>query len=301
MTHPSEKKKINFPPTVVSFNGYHQATITELTDDLATRWKSKHGIDISINAQFGYSQSLLVFTDGSSTFEALLDPIRWPIELKGIEISVKAPRQLPSEYSLIIQQFHKTWNEEEMLNELKRSYVSIIKLARMKMKDGSLLNSVRADFKSKDEVTSILRLGKIKIGSMVQPVKPYFLPIRINKCMKCLQHDHETKTCIRPRLCSKCAEEHPLTNGCPNSEKCINCGGGHPSGHSACPVVQEKRRFLVDQAQKRKSELLVATEQRLHQQATSNQSNSSYINKEAQRASYSQVLMNNQQQGSSLV
>jgi len=136
---------------------------------------------------------------------------------------------------------------------------------------------------------------------MVQPVKPYFLPIRINKCMKYLQYDHETKTCTRPRLCPKCAEEHPLTNGCPNSEKCINCGGGHPSGHSACPVVQEKRRFLVDQAQKRKSELLVATEQRLHQQATSNQSNSSYINKEAQRASYSQVLMNNQQQGSSLV
>jgi len=62
-----------------------------------------------------------------------------------------------------------------------------------------------------------------------------------------------------------------------------------------------KNIHLQMAAQKRKSELLVATEQRLHQQATSNQSNSSYINKEAQRASYSQVLMNNQQQGSSLV
>ena len=31
MTHPSEKKKINFPPTVVSFNGSHQCSIRIFT------------------------------------------------------------------------------------------------------------------------------------------------------------------------------------------------------------------------------------------------------------------------------
>ena len=38
-----------------------------------------------------------------------------------------------------------------MLKELKQSYASITKLKRMKIKDGSPLNAVRADFKSKDK------------------------------------------------------------------------------------------------------------------------------------------------------
>ena len=100
---------------------------------------------------------------------------------------------------------------------------------------------------------------------MIHPVKPYHLPIRINKCLKCSRHDHTTKSCSRSRLCPRCAEEHSLENGCQNQERCINCGGDHISGHSACPVVQEKRRVLVEQSKKQRAELLVQMEKQQHQ------------------------------------
>ncbi|CAF1203137.1 unnamed protein product [Rotaria sp. Silwood1] len=101
---------------------------------------------------------------------------------------------------------------------------------------------------------------------MIHSVKSYHLPIRINKCLKCLRHDHTTKSCSLPRLCPRCAEEHSLEYGCPNHERCINCGGDHISGHSACPVVQEKRRALVEQAKIQRAELLVRAEQQQQQQ-----------------------------------
>jgi hypothetical protein len=264
MTHPSSFSKISFPPIVVKFIGDQQSSIKEITDDLISSWKNQHGIDLVLTARFGHMHSLLVFADDSSTFESLLDPNRWPKELKEIKIVVTAPRQLPSDYSLIIQQFHRNWNEDEWLYELQQRYVSLFKITRMRVKDGSPLNAVRADFKSIDEVKTLIRSGKINVGSMIHPVKPYHLPIRVNKCLKCLRHDHTTSSCTRPRLCPRCAEEHSLEHGCPNKEKCINCKGDHASGHSACPIVQEKRRALLDQSKKQRAELLVLTERQQH-------------------------------------
>ncbi|CAF1545330.1 unnamed protein product, partial [Adineta steineri] len=63
--------------------------------------------------------SLLIFAEDSSTFESLLDPSRWPKTLKDIDIEVKTPRPLPPVYSLIIQQFHRNWNEDEWHTELQ--------------------------------------------------------------------------------------------------------------------------------------------------------------------------------------
>ncbi|CAF4620163.1 unnamed protein product, partial [Rotaria sp. Silwood2] len=126
------------------------------------------------------------------------------------------------------------------------------------------LNAVRADFKSIEEVKTLIRSGKINVGSMIHPVKPYHLPIRVNKCLKCLKHDHTTRSCTRPRLCPRCADEHSLEHGCPNQERCINCGGDHISGHSACPIVQEKRRVLVEQSKRQRTELLVLAERQQH-------------------------------------
>ena len=100
---------------------------------------------------------------------------------------------------------------------------------------------------------------------MIHSIKPYHLPLRINKCLKCLRHDHTTKSCSRPRLCPRCAEEHSLENGCPNPERCVNCGGDHISIHSGCPVVQEKRCALAEQAKQQRAELLVLAERQQHQ------------------------------------
>jgi hypothetical protein len=131
---------------MVKFSGDQQSSIKEITDELISKWKNQHGIDLILTARFGHMHSLLIFADDSSTFESLLDPNRWPKELKEVEIVVKPPRQLPPDYSLIIQQFHRNWNEDEWLYELQQRYVSLFKITRMRVKDGSPLNAVRADF-----------------------------------------------------------------------------------------------------------------------------------------------------------
>jgi hypothetical protein len=198
MTHPSPISKISFPPIVVKFSGGQQPSIKEITDDLISKWKNQHGIDLILTARFGHMHSLLVFDDDSSTFESLLDPNRWP------------------------------------------------------------------NFKSIDDVKTLIQSARINVGSMMHPVKPYHLPIRINKCLKCLRHDHTTSSCIRPRLRPICAEERSLEHECPNKEKCINCEDDHASGHSACPIVQEKPRALLDQSKKQRAELLVLAERQQH-------------------------------------
>ncbi|CAF1076465.1 unnamed protein product, partial [Rotaria magnacalcarata] len=213
MTHRTTNLKIIFPPIIVKFKGDQQASIKDITDDLISKWKNQHGIDLTITARFGHLHSLLVFADDSSSFKSSLDSSRWPRLLKDVDIEVKLPRQLPPEYSLIIQQFHRNWNEDEWLVELQQRYVSLYKITRMRVKDGSTLNAVRADFKIIEEVRTLIKSGKINVGSMIHPVKPYHLPIRINKCLKCLRHDHMTKSCSQPRLCPRCAEEHSLEHG----------------------------------------------------------------------------------------
>ena len=265
MTHPNPVSKISFPPIIVKFNEVQSSSIKEITDDLVLNWKRQHGISLKLTARFGHMHSLLIFADDSSTFESLLDPTRWPKTLREVGIVAKAPRQLPPDYSLIIQQFHRNWNEDEWLHELQLKYVSLFKITRIRVKDGSPLNAVRADFKSIDEVKTLTRSGKINIGSMIHPIKPYYVPLLINKCQKCLRHDHSTSSCSRPRLCPRCAQQHSLENGCPNKEKCANCEGDHISGHPACPIVQERRRTLVDQSKKQRAELLVLAERHQHQ------------------------------------
>lgn len=263
--YPEGGTRISFPPFVVTFVTEQKATIKEITDEFTTVWKQQHGFEVNITARFGHKHSLLIFTDDSSTFETLLKKTRWPHALKGVEINVKEPRQLPQEYSIVIQQFHRSWNEDEWLLEMQERYPSLHKITRMIVKDGVTLNAVRADFRSLEEVQKIAKLGKIYVGSMVHPTKSYHLPIRINKCLKCLRHDHSTRTCSQPRLCPRCALEHSMENGCPNNVRCANCGGEHISGYAACPIVQEKRRALLEQTKRNRAELITLTERQQHQ------------------------------------
>ena len=198
-------------------------------------------------------------------FPPWLNAKRWPIALTDNEIIVKEQRQLPPEYSLVIQQFHRNWDEEEWLVEMQTRYISLSKITRMRVKEGLPLNAVRANFRSLEEVHSIIKASKICVGSMIHPVKQYRLPVKINKCLRCLRHDHTTKSCSMPRLCPRCASEHTMENGCPNEMRCANCGGGHFSGNSACPIVQEKRRLLLDSAKKQRAELLSIADNQQHQ------------------------------------
>ncbi|CAF1323130.1 unnamed protein product, partial [Didymodactylos carnosus] len=126
----------------------------------------------------------------------------------------------------------------------------------------SPLNLVRADFSSLKHVEDILNETKIYIGQMKYDVRPYYQPVRVNKCMKCFSHEHRTIQCNKPQICIRCGLQHPFTNlGCTNPVKCVNCQGEHSAGHPSCPVVQQKRRLLAERPKINRAELLVRKSQ----------------------------------------
>ena len=232
--------KIVFPPFVFKFIGEQKETIKELTDELSVGWKQQHGIDLCVTARFDHMQSVLIVTNEVAFSETLLNTSRWPRSLSGVEVNVKEQRQLTQKHSLVIQQLHRNWDEDDWLVEKQARYPTLSKINRIRIKDGSPLNAVRTDSKSVAEVRQIIELGKICVGSMIHAVKRYYLPVRINKCQKWLQHDHTTKSGSRPRLCSRCATEHTMGFACSDDVRCANCGGEHFWGSSACPSSKRK-------------------------------------------------------------
>ncbi|CAF0984041.1 unnamed protein product [Rotaria magnacalcarata] len=59
VTHRTANLKIIFSPIVVKFKGnqQQQALIKDITDDLISKWKNQHGIDLTITARLPRSNS----------------------------------------------------------------------------------------------------------------------------------------------------------------------------------------------------------------------------------------------------
>ncbi|CAF1363313.1 unnamed protein product [Didymodactylos carnosus] len=259
----SQSQKFDFPPFIVKFKEDQQEmTDRKLIDELIRVWKNQHNKDINITGRFGHNQWLLIFANEPQTFEDLLNEQSWPDKLNNSEILIKQPRQLPSSYSLVIQQFHKNWKEKEVLEELKLQYLSLKNLTRMFTKDETSMNIVRADFSSLKEVQDLLAIGLISIGHLKHKVKQYYAPIRIQKCMKCFSHAHTTNNCRQShQMCIRCGQQHAFNNECNNEIKCINCHGEHYAGHSSCPEVQKIRKEIREKYKTKRAELMVRFEQ----------------------------------------
>jgi len=251
----------DFPPITIEFKSTHNSTDRKLIEELIKEWKTKNSKQLDIIGRFGFKKVLLVFARNIATLDELLDKNRWPIKIDGNDYTIKFPKILPETYSLVIKDFQLTWKEEETAIELHDIYSSLIKLTRLVTRDGRPMNIVRADFNSSQVVKQLLNQGKIDINSMKLYVRPYFAPIKINKCRKCFKHDHFTNQCISPQLCFRCGQQHSLESGCKNDIKCVNCEQQHYSGHPACPVVQQRRKQIAEQQKVHHAQMLVKQQQ----------------------------------------
>lgn len=259
------KQFSSLPPYTIRFNQVEvssQHTDRKLIEHLIIEWKEKNGNVPSITGRFGHDKCLLIFTNDELTFEDLLDTTKWPTKILDQEYILKIPRILPSSYSLVIQQFFNSWNTDEVLMELQTCYPTLVKLTRMYSSNNKPLNLVRADFHSSHQVKTLLNDGRITIGHMKNPVKQYYPPIKIIKCMKCYNHHHSTNECPSPiQLCIRCGQGHSFNINCQNAIKCINCGQDHYAGHSACPEVQQIRRQINKDQKEKRTQLLIHLEQ----------------------------------------
>jgi hypothetical protein len=258
------QQSTTFPPyTLILKNLHHNehGTDRKLIEQFILEWKNKNGFELDITGRFGHEKCLLIFANNNTTFEELFIQDKWPNKINDLEYNLKVPRILPAAYSIVIHQFFINWNTNEVQEELKTIYPSLINLTRMISINNKPLNLVRADFCSAIQVKHVLNEGRITIGHMKNMVKPYHPPVRIRKCMKCYSHQHNTNECTSPvQLCIRCGLDHPFNNNCQNQIKCANCGQDHYAGHSACPEVQEIRRQISQNQKIKRTQLLISQE-----------------------------------------
>ncbi len=258
----SSSQENDCPPISLKFKREPQSSDRQILNEFITWWKSKHSKDLNIIGRFGYNKNLLVFAKDIDTFDVLVHKPHWPKKILEQEYEMKLPRIFPAAYSIVIKQFPRNWDELETAEEMKEKYPALIKLTRMYGRNDTVLNSIRADFQSLHQVQMILQDNFISISPMRLPVKKYYLPVRVMKCMRCFSHEHPTTQCSNQRVCIRCGQQHPLINNCPNEIKCVNCQQSHYAGHASCPIVQQKRRQFAEQQKINRSNLLInASEQ----------------------------------------
>ncbi|CAF3346536.1 unnamed protein product [Rotaria socialis] len=297
----STTQRNEYPPITIEFKSAHSKTDRKLIEELIKEWRIKNNKNIDIIGRFGYKNVLLVFPRNFSTLDDLLETGRWPDRIAGSNYVIKYPKILPATYSLIIHDFQSTWNEDETTKELQEKCVTLRKLTRLVTREGRPMNTVRTDFISTQAVKQLLNQGEIEINCTKLRIRPYFSPIKINKCRKCFKHpgygdfpaysleyptgsgdrnvrpeyDHFTSQCTSLQLCFRCGQHHPLKEGCSNEIKCVNCQQHHYSGHSSCPVVQQKRKQLSEQHQKPQKkhenvdQMIMAMSESINQQLSS--------------------------------
>ncbi|CAF3973729.1 unnamed protein product [Rotaria sp. Silwood1] len=272
------KQSSKFPPYSITFKRspqVEQVTDRKLLELLLVEWKDKNNYVPDITGRFGHGKCLLIFANDETSFEELFNQQNWPTKINDCEFDLKIPRVSPSIYSLVIQQFFNSWNIEEVFEDLKTLYPTLIKLTRMYSFNNKPLNLVRADFCSLQQVKKLLDDGRITIDHMKNLVKQYHPPAKISKCMKCYSHHHSTNECTsQVQLCIRCSLDHPYNNNCQNEIKCINCGQDHYAGHSACPEVQQIRRQISQNQREKRTQLLINLEQ--DQQLHYNNNNQSF-------------------------
>ncbi|CAF4362184.1 unnamed protein product [Rotaria socialis] len=191
----STTQRNEYPPITIEFKSAHSKTDRKLIEELIKEWRIKNNKNIDIIGRFGYKNVLLVFPRNFSTLDDLLETGRWPDRIAGSNYVIKYPKILPATYSLIIHDFQSTWNEDETTKELQEKCVTLRKLTRLVTREGRPMNTVRTDFISTQAVKQLLNQGEIEINCTKLRIRPYFSPIKINKCRKCFKHPGRT---VRP-------------------------------------------------------------------------------------------------------
>ncbi|CAF2864043.1 unnamed protein product [Rotaria sp. Silwood2] len=246
-----------YHPFIIKFQSQPTISPLDIIQNVMHEWEKMNNnlLQIKITGRQGHD-GFLIFPMDQQSFNNLMTG-QWPSKIANLLITVKQPRVLPSENSLIIHRVFKDWNITEINNKLKEHYSNFRNAVRIIAKNGTPTQLVRADFNTSKSVQQLLNEGHILIGQSLHQVRAYFAPVRILMCYKCHHHDHSTSQCTNVRTCFRCNTFHDLGQICTRPIQCANCQQSHYSGHSSCPQVQQIRQKLKEQQTINRNKLLI--------------------------------------------
>jgi hypothetical protein len=150
-------------------------------------------------------------------------------------------------YSIIAKQVPVSVVEASILNELKASFKSVAKVERFR-RDGQPMTTVKVDFSNESDMVLAIQNG-IYIGDCFfrpENYRPSRQPLR---CFNCNKFGHTTKVCRNKETCAKCSKTGHRHDNCQDATlKCVNCSGSHATFDKKCPTYIEmykKLNFLV--------------------------------------------------------
>ena len=144
------------------------------------------------------------------------------------------------------------WNIEEIGNETKKQYATIVKVERLFVKGGKPISKVRIDFSSSEELKSILKNKSILLddANTSFKIQPYIPPTKILRCYNCQQYnDHTAMNCPNKGkpICFRCGLNHPYNPNCQNKICCAHCRQEHMAGNPSCPnKIEERNKRKVE-------------------------------------------------------
>ena len=247
------RKKSNLPPFKLEFEAQQKPMEIRVLNDLV-----KHNGRLNVNTA-SYSthpQSrhvLLVFANDAPTYEILFESSSWPTSICGLPFKVTLPSRIPTSYSILVNRIPREWHVDSIRPLIAQRYLSTVQVTRI-FRDSQPINRIRVDFRSNDDVQTILQCSHISIDSIRYPAVAYKPLARIDRCFRCQQFGHKAAKCSNEPKCYKCGESHEYNRDCANVVKCANCNGQHMAGSPECPVkISYRREKRQQQEEKRET------------------------------------------------
>ena len=247
------RKKSNLPPFKLEFEAQQKPMEIQVLNDLV-----KHNGRLNVNTA-SYSihpQSrhvLLVFANDSPTYEMLFESSSWPTSICGLPFKVTLPSRIPTSYSILVNRVPREWHVDSIRPLIAQRYLSTVQVTRI-FRDSQPINRIRVDFRSNDDVQTILQCSHISIDSIRYPAVAYKPLARIDRCFRCQQFGHKAVKCSNEPKCYKCGESHEYNRDCANVVKCANCNAQHMAGSPECLVKISYRREKRQQQEEKNSE-----------------------------------------------
>ena len=238
---PNRKIKVNLPPFKLEFE-YQQKPLEIHVLNNLVKYNGQLNVSAAIYSTHPqFQHALLLFANDSLTYETLLDPTSWPQLICGLSFQVTMPNRIPTSYSVLVNQISRNWNIDSIQPLIAARYPSIIQAVRI-FRDREPTTRIRLDFRSNNDVQSILQHSNIYIGSISYPAVAYKALVRITRCFRRQQFCHKSINCINEPKCYKCGEQHEYKQNCPNPIKCANCSGQHMAGAPECQIKISYRK-----------------------------------------------------------
>ena len=170
--------------------------------------------------------------------------------------TITLPHQTSTPYSVIVNRVPRDWHVDTIKPLIAQRYLSTIQVTRM-FREGQPINRIRVDFRSNEDVQSIVNNSHIFIHSIRYPAVAYKPLARSDRCFRCYtQSGLKAANCANESKCFKCGDHHEYNRDCANTVKCANYSGTDMAGSPKCPVKTSYRREKRQQQKRRRERLL---------------------------------------------